>query len=310
MKTNKILITGSSGTIGTRLFERLLEKYDISGADLKPNKWNKSINDRTIISDLRDKNEFDKLPEDIDLVIHLAANARVYNLIKEPSLARDNSEILFNILEFCRKNKITKFIFASSREVYGNIKKDKCSENDASIQNCESPYTASKIQGESFVHAYSRCYGIDFIILRFSNVYGMYDESDRIIPLFIKLTNNNKALTVYGKEKLLDFTYIDDAISGIIKCIENFDNTKNEVFNIASGKGISMLFLANLIQKKMNSKNGIIVKENRKGEILRFVADNSKAKKNLDYNPEIDINEGITRSIDWYEKKVFDNNNE
>jgi len=300
-KLQRILVTGSSGTIGTRLCEKLLEKnYNIVGLDLKPNKWNEEINKLTIIGDLRNKNIIENLPKDVDLVIHLAANARVYNLVLNPSLAKDNFEMLFNILEFCRENNIKRFIFASSREVYGNSNKITHSEDEAYVGNCESPYTASKIGGEALVHAYHQCYGINFIIIRFSNVYGMYDDSDRVIPLFIKLAKENKDLIVYGKEKLLDFTYIDDAISGVIKAIENFDKVKNEVFNIASGKGTSIVEIARLIQKYTNSKNQIIIEENRTGEVLKFIADISKAKEKLGYEPKTSIEEGIKKAIEWY----------
>ena len=97
MSIKKILITGSSGTIGTRLCEQLLEEgYNVVGADYQPNSWNKQVQNITIDIDLRNKEQFNKLPRDIDLIIHLAANARVYNLVVQPSLARDNLETLFN----------------------------------------------------------------------------------------------------------------------------------------------------------------------------------------------------------------------
>ena len=300
---SRILVTGSSGTIGTRLCEKLLEEnYAIIGVDLKPNRWNDRINKLTIIGDLRDKETFKNLPKDVDLAVHLAANARVYNLVVDPSLARDNFEILFNTLEFCRRNDIKRFIFASSREVYGNSNQIVHSENEAYVRNCESPYAASKIGGEALVHAYQQCYGINFIIIRFSNVYGMYDDSDRVIPLFIKLAKENRDLVVYGKEKLLDFTYIDDAISGVLKCIENFDQVKNDVFNIASGKAISIVELAQLIRKYMHSKSKIVIKESRTGEVMKFIADISKAKEKLGYEPKTTIDEGIKKSIKWYVK--------
>jgi nucleoside-diphosphate-sugar epimerase len=106
--TKKILVTGSSGTIGTRLSEILLQKgYSVVGCDWKENKWNKQIDNLTVRIDLRDKEKvLSELPKDIDMVIHLAANARVYNLVKEPGMARDNFETLFNILEFARLNGI------------------------------------------------------------------------------------------------------------------------------------------------------------------------------------------------------------
>jgi len=307
MTIKKILVTGSSGTIGTRLCEKLLEEnYEIVGVDLKSNRWNERLNESTIIGDLRNKQILENLPKDIDLVIHLAANARVYNLVIDPGLARDNFEILFNTIEFCRKNDIKRFIFASSREVYGNSKQIVHSENDVYVRNCESPYTASKIGGEALVHAYHRCYGINFIIIRFSNVYGMYDDSDRVIPLFIKLTKENKDLVVYDGEKMLDFTYIDDAISGILKCMENFDQVKNDVFNIASGEALSFIEVAQLIQQYMDNKNKIAIKENRTGEVVKFIANISKAKKKLGYEPKTTITGGIEKSIKWYMKRVHD----
>jgi len=294
----KILVTGSSGTIGTRLSEKLLEKnYDVVGIDWKPNKWNKKIEKITLHYDLRDKSIFNKIPKNFDLVIHLAANARVYNLVKQPELARDNFLTTFNTLNFARKNNIKRFIFASSRETYGNSKKIVHSEDEVRIENCESPYTASKIGGEALVHSYQQCYGIDFVIFRFSNVYGMYDDSDRVIPLFIKLTKE-------GKE-LLDFTYINDTISGILKTIENFKKAKNDVYNIGSGKGASIVEVAQLIQETMKGQNKIIIQERRTGEVVKFIANITKAKQKLGYKPKINIVDGIKKSIWWYQKNLY-----
>jgi len=297
----KILITGNSGTIGTRLSEKLIDQnYEVIGIDWKPNKWNKKIKKITLHYDLRDESIFNKIPKNFDLVIHLAANARVYNLVKRPELARDNFLTTFNTLDFVRKNNIKRFIFASSRETYGNSRKLIYSEKDVRLENCESPYTASKIGGESLIHAYQQCYGINFVIFRFSNVYGMYDESDRVIPLFIKLINEGKNLTVFGKEKLLDFTYIDDCISGILKAIKNFKKAKNDIYNIGSGKGVSIVELAHLIRKMMAGKNKIIIKENRTGEVVKFVANITKARQKLGYKPKTNIEDGIKKSIKWY----------
>ena len=301
----KILVTGSSGTIGTRLCEELLgQDYGVIGVDWKPNKWNKKIEKITLHYDLRDKSFFTKIPANFDLIIHLAANARVYNLVENPNLAKDNFETTFNTLDFARKNKIKRFIFSSSREVYGNAGKTKYSEDNVSINNCESPYSASKIAAEALFYSYRHCYGINFIILRFSNVYGMYDDSDRVIPLFIKLTKEGKNLTVFGREKTLDFTYINDAVSGILKAIDNFGKAKNDVYNIATGKGTSILKLAGFIQKSMKKQNKIIMKNSRIGEVIKFVADISKAKKKLNYQPKVEISEGIKRTVKWYKENL------
>lgn len=123
-KTEKILITGSSGTIGTRLFEKLLEqKYKVIGFDKKSNIWRKSLNGLTIKGDLLKKEDIEKIPKDINLIVHLAANARVYDSVLSPDLALENIVSTYNILNFSRKNKVGKIIFSSSREIYGNRKK-------------------------------------------------------------------------------------------------------------------------------------------------------------------------------------------
>jgi len=307
MPIKKVLITGSSGTIGTRLCEKLLkERYTVVGVDSEPNKWNERVNKLTMIGNLLERQTIEGLPCNVDLVVHLAANARVYDLVINSQKARDNLVTLFNVLEFCKKNGVKRFIFASSREIYGDQDQKQYSEKNVCIRSCGNPYAASKIGGEALVHAYHRCYGINFIVIRFSNVYGMYDESDRVIPLFIRLTRENQDLTIYGGEKILDFTYIDDAISGVLECIRSFEKVKNEVYNIASGKGVSILQVAKLIQTYMNANNRIVIRQNRIGEVMKFVADISKARKELNYEPRTGIIEGIRKSVNWYTGSLYD----
>jgi len=303
----KILVTGSSGTIGTRLSETLLkEGFDIVGVDKEPNTWNEEVQRKTIILDLRDKERvLRELPKDVDAVVHLAANARVYNLVIDPSLARDNFETVFNVLEFARQNSIKRFMFSSSREVYGNSEKIIHAEDDVHIDYCESPYTASKIGGEALVQSYRQCYGMETIIFRFSNVYGMYDQSDRVIPLFIKLCTEGKDLVVYGKEKLLDYTYIDDCVSGVIAALKEFLSINGQVYNIAYGKGTSIVDVAQLIQKRMQSKGEVRIEENRTGEVVRYIADVSKAKQSFGYEPKVPIEEGVNKTVDWYLKHLY-----
>ena len=186
----RILVTGSSGTIGTRLCERLMaDGHDVVGADWEPCKWNPAVEKIRIDIDLRDKKQLSKLPTDVEMIIHLAANARVYELVENPDRAMDNFLDTFNVLEFARAHGIKKMMFASSRETYGNIHLpdgQKYSEDKAHFMTCESPYTASKIAGEALFEAYKRCYKIEVIIWRFSNVYGMYDDSVRVVPLFFR----------------------------------------------------------------------------------------------------------------------------
>lgn len=300
----KILVTGSSGTIGTHLCDTLLQRGDdVVGTDIAPNKWLPSVQAVTVVADLRKKEDFAKLPTDVDIVIHLGANARVYELVENPDRALDNFITLYNTLEFCRKNGVKKFLFASSREGYGNVHADLYTEDMVRVEHCESPYTASKVGGEALVHAYEKCYGIDCIIFRFSNVYGMYDDSERVVPLFIRRARKGEKLTVFGN-KCLDFTYIDDAIHGLVLAIDKFDDAKGDTYNIAYGEGNTIEKLAEIINAHFKSDAGIDMDKIRTGEISRYVADISKAKKKLGYKPQTPFIDGVNKSIEWYTKNT------
>ncbi|MDA1292914.1 MAG: NAD-dependent epimerase/dehydratase family protein [bacterium] len=301
----KILVTGSSGTIGTRLCEKLLSAgHEVIGADWEPCKWNKEVENLRIDIDLRHKDECDTLPTDSDLIIHLAANARVYELVEHPERAMDNFIDTFNILEHARKNGIKKMMFASSRETYGNIhlpEGEKYTEDKAHFMTCESPYTASKIGGEALFEAYKRCYQIDTIIFRFSNVYGMYDDSIRVVPLFYRQAKANEPMKVFGKDKCLDFTYIDDCVDGIVLAVENFESAKNDTYNLAFGEGTTIMHLAEKVVELLGSSSTIEATNSRTGEVTHYIADISKAKKAFGYNPKTNFEDGIRKSMEWYE---------
>lgn len=303
----KILLTGSSGSIGTRLFEKLATNHEVFGADIKPNRWHQYLSKRTIICDLRKENELLKLPNNVEMIIHLAANARVYNLIKEPQLALDNITMNFNILNFARTNDIKRILFASSREAYGDLNvSDAISESMVNIENCENTYAASKLAGEALTYAFSKSYNIKYIVVRFSNVYGMYDILDRVVPLWIKQLLQHQDLTIFGGDKMLDFVYIDDAIDGILKVLDRFDQVNGNVFNIASGEKTSLIKVAQILNEYINTNNRVLTSNNRLGEVTKFQADISKAQNILDYKPTVEIKEGLKRTANWY--KTFYSN--
>lgn len=303
----RILVTGSSGTIGSRLCEQLLAegKHQLQGLDWVPNKWLPQVQAITTMVDMRDEKAVEALPPmEADILIHLAANARVYELVEDPSRARDNFLTLFNALEFARKRGIKRFVFASSREGYGNISVDKYKEDMVRVENCESPYTASKVGGEALVHAYARCYDMECVIIRFSNVYGMYDDSVRVIPQFFRWARANEPLTVYGKDKCLDFTYIDDAVNGVRLIAEKFDAVAGGTYNLAYGEGHTILELAETIIRSLDSTSVIDVGASRTGEVIRYVADISLAKEKLGYAPKVSFAEGVAKAMDWYKKNT------
>ncbi len=299
-----ILVTGSSGTIGTRLCETLLQRgHMVVGADWEPCQWSTEVEALRVHIDLRNAEEFSKLPTNVELIIHLAANARVYELVENPERAMDNIIDTFNILEFARKNGIKKIMFASSRETYGNIalpEGEKYTEDRAHFMACESPYAASKIAGEALFESYKRCYDIDTIIWRFSNVYGMYDNSVRVVPLYFRQAKAGEPMNVFGKDKLLDFTYIDDCVSGIILGIEKWETAKNDTYNLAYGQGTTILHLAERMKELLNSESPINLGVARTGEVTHYIADISKAKRVLGYSPQTPFDRGIEKAVEWY----------
>ena len=298
----RVVVTGSSGTIGTRLCESLLEMgHDVIGVDMVPNRWNEKVQAVTHVADLRNASAMDAVSgEGVDAIVHLAANARVHDLVLDPSRALDNVATVFNTLEWARKNDVKRFFFASSRECYGNVKVERYTEDQARIENCESPYTASKIAGEALVHSYRRCYQMQTVIFRFSNVYGAYDLSDRVVPLFIERARKQLPLVIFGEQKCLDFTYIDDTVNGIIQAVEKADAVNGRVFNLAFGEGTTLRRLAEAVKELTGSPSPIEVKSPRVGEIFHYVADITAAKEMLGYSPKVSFEEGIKKSVAWY----------
>jgi nucleoside-diphosphate-sugar epimerase len=223
-----IIITGASGQIGTNLALRLLDAgHSVFGIDKRLNTWTDRV--ITLLQDLaapyRDfVGGIGAVPYPRpDIVVHLAANAKVHELVQQPHRAMENIALTFNTLEYCRHNQIP-IIFSSSREVYGDIHRYITEEQQADFSFTESPYSASKVAGEALVYAYARCYDLRYLVFRFSNVYGRYDNDiermERVIPLFIRSMRQGLPVTVYGREKMLDFTYIDDCVDGIVAGIE------------------------------------------------------------------------------------------
>jgi UDP-glucose 4-epimerase len=304
------LITGSSGQIGTNLALRLLDAgHRVFGVDRRVNTWTDRVT--TLLQDLsapyRDfAGGIGSVPYPrVDLVVHLAANAKVHELVQQPHRAMENIALTFNVLEYCRHNQVP-IIFASSREVYGDIHRYITEEQHADFSFTESPYSASKVAGEAFVYSYARCYGLRYLVFRFSNVYGRYDNDiermERVIPLFIRDMRHGQPVTVYGKEKTLDFTYIDDCVDGIVAGIERLmvGRVANQTINLAYGQGNTLVRMAELIASALNVPPRINVQPaKRVGEVTRYIADISKAAELLEYQPRVPLEEGIRRAVAW-----------
>ncbi len=306
----RILITGSSGQIGTNLGLALqAQGHYVFGVDKRPNIWTQEI--VTLLQDLSvPYRDFTagiggvEYPANLDAVIHLAAHAKVHELVQQPHRALENISMTFNVLEFCRLNGLP-LIFSSSREVYGDIHRYITEESYADFAFTESPYSASKISGEALIYAYAQCYGLRYLVFRFSNVYGRYDNDiermERVIPLFIRRISQRQPIVVYGENKVLDFTYVDDCVQGVMVGLERLvrREIQNHTINLAYGQGNSLVTMARYISEALGVEADLSVEPSRVGEVTHYVANIGKARALLDYTPQMPLREGIQRAVAW-----------
>ena len=306
----RILITGSSGQIGTNLALHLLAGgHAVFGVDVRPNTWTDAF--PTLLQDLAAPfSDFHgglghaPYPPGLDAVVHFAAHAKVHELVQQPARALENITMTFNVLEFCRANRLP-VIFSSSREVYGDIRRYLTDESHADFAFTESPYSASKISGEALIYSYAQCYGLRYLVFRFSNVYGRYDidieRMERVIPLFIRKIARGEPITVYGGQKVLDFTYVDDCVAGVYGGIELLAGGReaNQTINLAYGQGNSLVSLAAYIGEELGITPDMTVEPSRVGEVTHYVANVGKARALLGYTPQVPLREGIHRAVAW-----------
>jgi UDP-glucuronate 4-epimerase len=308
----RVLITGSSGQIGTNLGLALLAAgHEVQGIDKRSNSWTDEI--ETAVVDLVELGRANTTFEPAwqpDCVVHLAAWPIVRQMVREPHKALENVEMTFAALEIARANN-SAMIFGSSREVYGEIHRHVTDEAMADFVVAESPYSASKIAGEAFFYSWARCYNLPHLVFRFSNVYGRYDNDidrlERAIPKFVRRIAGGHPIEVYGRNKTLDFTYIDDCVRGVMAGIEALVDRKvvNETINLAYGQGFTLLDLVSLIELAVGRKADVTFEEPKIGEVTRYVADISKARRLLGYEPEVPLTQGISRYIEWCREQGF-----
>lgn len=328
-----ILITGAAGQIGTNLALKLIARGDkVLGIDKRANAWTASQPNAfpMIAADMTlsptGTDNISRFPEQIaafqpHAIVHLAAWAKVHQLVKEPAKALENVAMTFWALELARLTKAP-ILFGSSREVYGDILRHVTEESMADFVVAESPYSASKIAGEAFFSSYAKCYGLKTLVFRFSNVYGRYDNDldrmERVIPLFVRKIWKGEPITVFGRNKMLDFTYVDDCVTGIAAGIDALANAPStpapsatapkvagQTINLAYGQGQTLYDLVTLIELATGKKANATYAPSQTGEVTRYVADISKAKSLLGYNPQTPLTKGIQLYIQWCKESGF-----
>jgi nucleoside-diphosphate-sugar epimerase len=296
----RVLISGAGGFIGSHLADRLLlGGYAVTGLDLQFERNPNAMNLERIIGDLTTFDSLDRIITDSDLIAHFAAVSRVEEGQKEPERCfKINVGGTLRILEALKKHSDKILIFGSSREVYGEPKQFPVTELHP--KNPISIYGISKLSSEMLISLYSKLFGIKYVILRFSNVYGSErDLPDRVIPKFVRLASQKLPLEVNGGNQILDFTFIDDVVDGVTNLLKEL-SSGNELplyqeYHLTSGKGMSVLSLAQTIKDVFRSTSPLEIRESRNFDVQQFVGDYTKARKAFSYEPRHSLEAGLKK---------------
>jgi UDP-glucuronate 4-epimerase len=310
-----VLVTGAAGFIGSHLAERLLcLGYRVVGLDNFDDfyppaiKWNNisflckrdgfelqlgDIRDMSLLAGIFSRNK-------VDTVVHLAARAGVRPSLEHSLLYQDiNVGGTINLLEASRTYEVKQFLFASSSSVYGLNTRAPFSE-EAKVDYPASPYAASKAAAELFCRTYSHLYGLPVVALRLFTVYGPRQRPEMAIYRFTQMIERGQEVILFVDDAASrDFTYIDDIIAGFEAAL-TFQEKGFNIFNLGAGKSVDLRYLISLIEENLGKKARIKELGPQPGDVPMTLADISKARAILGYQPKIDIAEGITRFIRWY----------
>jgi len=318
----KVIVTGGYGFIGSNLINYLLKKnyfvinvdklsYSANLYNLKNIKTNKyifvktDINNKYIVSKILKKYK-------PSIVYNLAAETHVDRSIDRPKpFIHNNINGVFNLLEAIRsynkktKNKI-KLIHVSTDEVYGDIIKKSDRADERYPYKPSSPYAASKASADHLVKSYIKTYNFPAIISNCSNNYGPKQFPEKLIPKLIFNILNNKPLPIYGKGlNSREWIYVEDHCKALE--ILSIKGKIGENYNIGSGNDLTNMELTKLIMKIMKSKlnkidNKVKIKfiKDRPGHDIRYALNSNKIQKKLKWKAMTKINEGLSKTIDWY----------
>ena len=340
LENKKILVTGSSGFIGSNLCLRLLEDYktitlvgldnmnDYYDVNLKEYRLSKLKNFDNFIfvkGDLQNKDLLNELFEKykFDVVVNLAAQAGVRYSIENPDVYIESNVIgFYNILECCRNYMPEHLVYASSSSVYGGNKKIPFSTDDK-VDNPVSLYAATKKSNELFAHCYSKLYNIPTTGLRFFTVYGPAGRPDMAYFGFTnKLINGDKIeIFNYGNCKR-DFTYIDDIVEGIIRVMQGAPEKENgsdglpippyNVYNIGNSNPENLLDFVNILQEEL-IKSGVLPSDYdfdshkelvpmQPGDVPETFADTTPLERDYGFKPNTSLRSGLRKFAEWYKE--------
>jgi UDP-glucuronate 4-epimerase len=312
-----VLVTGAAGFIGSHLAGRLLSRgYRVVGLDNFDDYYPPAIKWQNIRAlepgdgfqlkegDIRDAPLLARIfsVNNISVVVHLAARAGVRPSLEQPLLYQDvNIRGTINLLEASRTFGVKQFLFGSSSSVYG-INGQTPFREESKVDYPISPYAASKAAAELFCSTYSHLYGLPVVVLRLFTVYGPRQRPEMAIHRFVRMIDEGQEVVLFGDgTSARDYTYIDDIIAGFEAALDH-PKEAFQIFNLGSGRTVALRHLLKLIEEVMGKKASIRNLTQQPGEVIVTLADITKARTILGYQPGTSIEDGIPRFVRWYLK--------
>jgi len=310
---SKYLVTGGAGFIGSHIVEMLVkEKHYVrvldnfsSGRILNLKGIAQSID--LIKGDICTKETCFKATRGIDFVLHQAALRSVPKSMLDPhAYNRVNIDGTLNMLEACQKNKVKRFVFASSSSVYGEV--NHFPEEETFIPQPISPYALSKLTGEYYCKIFSLHFGLPAIALRYFNVFGprqsLDDEYAVVIPKFINCLLNNQRPPIFGNgRQSRDFTFVQNVVEANLLALKA-KRIKYGVFNVAAGKDTAVLDLVKILNKILGKDIPPLFKPRRQGDVFRTLADIGLSRRVLKFKPVVDFVTGLKITVNYWKKNA------
>ena len=280
----KVFVTGAAGFIGSHLVDKLVEEgIDVIAHDSlyrgKLQNISGHIDKKKIDfweGDIRSFDQVKRLMEGCEAVYHLAAQSNVMGAVSDMNYSFETNVIgTFNLLKAASENKIRRFIFTSSREIYGEAENLPVSEDHPA--KAKNAYGVSKLAGEKYVSLFAEINAFETVLLRLANVYGSRDFN-RVIPIFIDNIRNNQDIRIFGGRQIIDFVSVKIIIEILWQSLQN-GAAINQPINIGSGIGTTLFQLAEKIMKETGANCSIQTLPARNEEVERYTADTNNMKR-------------------------------
>lgn len=307
---SKVLVTGGAGFIGSHLVDKLISRgYSVVVLDNFHSGKIESFREilgresfEMIEGDIRDRKAVREAMDGVDAVVHLAALIDVEESVNNPFETHNvNVNGTLNILVEAARSGVKKCVFASSTAVYGEANPLPLKEEHPPKPT--SPYAASKVSAECYCRVFNSCYGLDTVILRCFNVYGLGQKNGAysgVITRFLQNALKGEPLIVYGDGKQTrDFIHVDDVVEATVLALENA-NSNGETFNVCTGKPTAVNELLQIVKEVMERALKVIYDKPRKGDIKNNYGDPSKAEEILGFKAKISLREGLERLRNSY----------